>query len=274
MIERLFGTTNTEFLYNLLGNTQAAKRPRQLTKEVDPKRQAVWTLGDLYEFLCEWAYEVYDQMDHPAIFQMPREAFAQGLVQFGEREQRSIPYADEFLMISSPSTRKGTAKVERGRGVKIHGIYYSALPLRSPEVEGTQVEVRYDSFDIGTGYAFVGHKWVRCISQYHTVLSGHTEKELLLASKEIRRQTQLHTKRRTVTAKRLADFLANAAEHETIRHQRIRDLEQRRVLDTIAKPEEVALPDMAMREPEVRELPLDALPPVDFAHLSAFEEYH
>ncbi|MHC5717816.1 MAG: hypothetical protein ACYTX0_38350 [Nostoc sp.] len=32
VIERLFGTTNTEFIYNLLGNTQASKQPRQLTK--------------------------------------------------------------------------------------------------------------------------------------------------------------------------------------------------------------------------------------------------
>nr|MBA2678065.1 DDE-type integrase/transposase/recombinase [Ktedonobacteraceae bacterium] len=48
VIERLFGTANTEFVYNLLGNTQAAKRLRQMTKDVDPKRQAVWTLGDLY----------------------------------------------------------------------------------------------------------------------------------------------------------------------------------------------------------------------------------
>ena len=39
VIERLFGTTNTEFIYNLLGNTQAAKRPRQLTKEVDPRNR-------------------------------------------------------------------------------------------------------------------------------------------------------------------------------------------------------------------------------------------
>jgi len=111
-------------------------------------------------------------------------------------------------------------------------------------------------------------------SQYHTVLSGHTEKELLLVSKEIRRQTQLHTKRRTVTAKRLADFLVNAAEHKTIRHQRIRDLEQRSILGAIARPEEVAPPGLPVREPEVCELPLDALPPVDFARLSAFEEYH
>jgi putative transposase len=84
VIERLFGTTNTEFVYNLLGNTQAAKRPRQMTKDIDPKQQAVWTLGDLYEFLCEWAYEVYDQMEHPALGQSPREAFMQGLIHTGE----------------------------------------------------------------------------------------------------------------------------------------------------------------------------------------------
>lgn len=272
VIERLFGTTNTEFVYNLLGNTQAAKRPRQLTKEVDPRRLAVWTLEDLYDFLCEWAYDVYDQMDHPALFQSPREAFAQGLVQTGEREHRAIAYADEFLMMSSPSTRKGTAKIERGRGVKIHGIYYSALPLRSSEIEGTQVEVRYDPFDIGVAYAYIGHKWVRCISQYHTILQGHTEKEVLLASKEIRRQTQLHEKRRTVTAKRLADFLANAAEHEAIRHQRIRDLEARAILDAIAQPHQEKVTASNEAKPISIDPPLPDLPPVDFARLTAFEE--
>src|SRR5216684_2879208 len=92
----------SRFVYNLLGNTQAAKRPRQLTKEVDPRKQAVWQLADLYAFLCEWAYEVYEQMDHPALFQSPRDAFVQGLVQAGEREHRAIAYANEFVMASSP----------------------------------------------------------------------------------------------------------------------------------------------------------------------------
>jgi putative transposase len=180
VIERLFGTTNTELVYTLLGNTQAAKRVRQMTKDIDPKRQAVWTLGDLYAFLCEWAYEVYDQMEHPALGQSPRDAFLQGLSRTGEREHRWIPYDEEFLMESSPTTRKGKAKVEPGRGIKIHGIYYSAPALRQPDVEGTSVNVRYDPFDIGTAYAYVRRRWVRCVSQYHAQLSGHSEKELLV----------------------------------------------------------------------------------------------
>jgi putative transposase len=275
VIERLFGTTNTEFVYTLLGNTQAAKRPRQMTKDIDPKRQAVWTLGDLYEFLCEWAYEVYDQMEHPVLGQSPRDAFLQGLIHTGEREHRTIAYDDEFLMESSPTTRKGTAKVEPGRGIKIHGIYYSAPPLRQPEVEGTQVKVRYDPFDIGTAYAYVRRRWVRCVSQYHATLQGHTEKEMLLSSKEIRRQHQLHTANAAVTARRLADFLAQASAHEAVRQQRLRDLEARAVLEAIAggPMNEAAIQAAPHRDLETTRASLPPLAPVDIATLPVFEEY-
>jgi putative transposase len=44
VIERLFGVTTTELLNPLRGNTQASKIPRQMTREVDLKRLAVWTL--------------------------------------------------------------------------------------------------------------------------------------------------------------------------------------------------------------------------------------
>ncbi len=275
VVERLFGTANTEFVYTLLGNTQAAKRLRQMTKDVDPRRQAIWTLGDLYAFLCEWAYEVYDQMEHPALGQSPRDAFLQGLIHTGEREHLTIAYDDEFLMESSPTTRKGTAKVEPGRGIKIHGIYYSAAPLRQPDVEGSSVKVRYDPFDIGMAYAYVRRRWVRCVSQYHAQLSGHTEKELLLASKEIRRQHQLHTASAAVTARRLADFLAKASAHEAIRQQRLLDLEARAVLEAIAGEPLTEAGNQAPLQSglETAEVRVPPLAPVDIATLPVFEEY-
>jgi transposase InsO family protein len=40
VIERLFGTTNTEFIHNLRGNTQASKHPRLLTKAVEGRGPA------------------------------------------------------------------------------------------------------------------------------------------------------------------------------------------------------------------------------------------
>jgi putative transposase len=76
VIERLFGTATTQLLHQLAGNTQATKHPRQMTREVDPRRLAVWTLDRFSARLCQYVYDVYDQMDHPALGQSPREAFA------------------------------------------------------------------------------------------------------------------------------------------------------------------------------------------------------
>lgn len=104
VIERLFGTTNTEFIYNLLGNTQATKQVRQLTKEVDPKRLAVWTLGDLYVFLKKWAYQVYDSRLHETLGATPCQIYLQGMSVGGKRLSRYIPYNEEFLMATRPTT--------------------------------------------------------------------------------------------------------------------------------------------------------------------------
>src|SRR5215469_8447591 len=40
--ERIFGTTNTQLIYNLAGNTQITKEVRVVTSSVDPRNHAVW----------------------------------------------------------------------------------------------------------------------------------------------------------------------------------------------------------------------------------------
>jgi transposase InsO family protein len=47
--ERVLGTTNTQFVYNLSGNTQLTKEVRVVTAAVDPRNHAVWTLARLYD---------------------------------------------------------------------------------------------------------------------------------------------------------------------------------------------------------------------------------
>jgi putative transposase len=276
VVERLFGTVQTQFIHTLLGNTQASKQARLLTPAVDPKRHAVWTLGDLYDFLCEWAYHVYDQTVHPALGQSPREAFHHGLALGGEREHRHIRYDDAFVMATRPSTRKGTAKVQPGQGIKMHHIYYWHDAFRNPEVERTHVPVRYDPFDIGVAYAFVQDRWVQCISQYYAQLHGHSEKALLLASAELR-QRQRPTSMR-LTAKHLAEFLAQATAHEALLLQRLHDHEARRVLDAMAGPQ---TPVESGTAPPPPRLPAPApagaeeMPaaPVDLTTLPVFKEY-
>lgn len=231
--ERLFGTTNTRFINNLLGNTQLRRQTRQVTKSVSPQEQACWPLDRLYVRLCEWAYEVYDTIDHPALGQTPREAFAAGLTQGGYRPQRLIPYNEAFQMLTLPTTRKGTAKVQPRLGVKIHYIHYWSDAFLDPEVEKSQVPVRFDPFDAGIAYAFVKGRWVRCISEHYTSFAGRSERELKLATVELRRRQQCQRQQLPVTARQLADFLASLEAEELLLTQRLQDAASKAALGAI-----------------------------------------
>jgi putative transposase len=58
------------------------------------------------------------------------------------------------------------------------------------------------------------------------MLQGRSEKEIMLASKEARRRSQLHSRERfTLTARKLADFLESAEAEEKCLLQRLRDRE-------------------------------------------------
>ena len=97
VIERLFDTTNSQFVYTLLGNTQAAKRARMLTRGVHPKEHALWTLSDLYTYLAEYVYVIYDQNEHSSLGRSPQSTYQWGMKQGGEREHRRIAYDERFL---------------------------------------------------------------------------------------------------------------------------------------------------------------------------------
>jgi hypothetical protein len=181
LCERFFGVSNTQFVYNLQGNTQIMRNVRQVTKSVNPKGLATWPLAELYDRLCEYLYDIYDTADHPALGQSPREAFLSRLAETGERRHRVIPYDQEFLIFTLPTTAKESAKVTPGHGVKIHHVYYWCEAFRDPEVQGQQVAVRFDPFDAGVAYAFVRRQWVQCHSEYYAVLKGRSQREVMLA---------------------------------------------------------------------------------------------
>ena len=231
--ERLFGTNNTQFINNLAGNTQIMKNVRQVTKSVNPKNQAIWTLGRLYEYLTKWAYEVYDTEDHPSLGQSPQEAFSQGMIQGGNRNHRLIPYDDNFKILALPTTKTGKAKVQQSRGVKINSIYYWSNLFRNPEVENTSIPIRYDPFNIGIAYAFVQGQWVECISQYYSEFQGHSERELKLATSELRKRQRKNNKQSKISAKKLAEFLSSVEAEEILLEQRLHDTEAVDVLRVI-----------------------------------------
>jgi transposase InsO family protein len=225
--ERLFGVVNTQFIHNLKGNTQITRNVRQVTKAVNPKGLATWPLPELHATLSEYLYEVYDSLNHPALGQSPREAFELGLAQGGARVHRLVVYNEEFRILTLPTTSKGTAKVMRSAGVKINHIYYWCEAFR--QCEGEVVPVRYDPFDAGMAYAFVEKQWLQCNSDCYGTLKGRSEREIMLATEELRQRRRKHSANFTVTARRLAEFLESVEAEEILLTQRLRDRESRMI---------------------------------------------
>lgn len=228
--ERLFNTANTTFIHNLAGNTQIMKNVRQVTKSVHPRTHAVWTLGELYAALRCWAYEVYDTTQHQALSQTPKEAFEMGFLQSGFRDQQLIPYDDDFIFFTLPTTRKETAKFLPLRGVKINHLYYWAKDdafLDHPELEKKQLPVRYDPYDMGHAYVTISGKAVECISEHYAVFKGRSERELAIAMEELRRRNRQHSQRFTLTAAKLARFITSVEACEVLLAQQSRDEDAR-----------------------------------------------
>ena len=236
--ERLFGTTNTRFVHTLLGNTQLARDVRQLTTAVQPRAQACWTLGALFARLTEWAYEIYDTIEHPALGQSPRAAFAAGLARGGARPHRLIPYDEEFRLVTLPDHpeghREGAARA-RGEGA-LRLVLGRGLPRSGGRTEpGARCATTRSTS--GRSYAFVRGHWVSCLAEHYASFAGRSERELLLASAELRRRRQRHGQRVSVTARQLADFLASVEAEETVQAQHRRDQEAQVIRGQIAGDE-------------------------------------
>ncbi len=248
-LERMNLTINTRFFYNLVGNTQLTREVRHVTKEVNPKELAAWTLPRIDGRLDEFLFEVYDTTRHPALGQSPREAYTKGMTATGHRPQRIIHYDDAFLISTLPTTPKGRAKVIPGRGVKINGIYYWCDEFRNPLVENSNVPLRFEPFDLGTAHVFVGDHWVKCQSEYFSIFNGRSEKEIQLASQEIRARDRQHSRESTISAKKLADLLEEMHLEERFLLQRLRDHELGLVRDALDAAVNTAVSNTSAPEP-------------------------
>jgi transposase InsO family protein len=277
LIERMFGTINTQFLHTLAGNTQNTRDIRQLTKSMDPKGHAIYTLQDLHAMLSTYAFEIYDKRVHPTLNCSPAEKFDQGIEISGAREHRRIDCDEAFHLMTLPTTPKGTAKIQPGMGVKILGFYYWSAEIRSPRFEGNSVRVKYDPEDLGIAWAYLGVKWVQCRPSRTLNLEGRTEKELKIATLEWRRSSQLLGKRQSSSHKHLAEFLKTTAQNKALQLQRAKDraLRMIRVIPAVdasnlASPAAEIKPDLidpqASTTPSSPDVPLQASPTTDYGN--------
>lgn len=229
--ERMFGTTNTQFINTLMGNTQNTKNVRELTKETLPSRLAVWTLSEFTAAIEKYLHEIYDTTIHPALYKSPRDTFVSGNTWAGNRPGRMVMCNEAFLIFTLPHTPKGTAKVIPGKGIKVNSISYWCDAFRESGVENSSVPVRYDPLDIGIVYAYVNKRWQKCLSEYYQVFQSKSLREIRMVTEILRKQRRIIGGNFSADAKKLADFyLSNQQQqHKKVLMQRLKDVENKKL---------------------------------------------
>lgn len=228
VMERIFGTANTEVIYTLSGNTQVTKTPRIVTKSNDPKNLAIWTLPAFAAHFGKWAYEVYDQAEHPSLGESPKAAYERGLTITGKRSHLDVMYDEQFKILTCPTTRNGQAMVIAGVGVKINYLYYWHESFRSAEIEGHKVAIRFDPWDASIAYAYVRQRWVECeTNDERAFFRGRSLREIKHLTDELIARQKSSGKTITINAKSIARLAAEGQSDE-VALQHLRDQELKR----------------------------------------------
>lgn len=231
VLERFFGTNNTQLIHNLRGNTQATKTPRQCVPTHDPRKHAAWTLGSFTEAFGRWLDEVYRKDEHPALGVSPAEAFAVGMLDFGMRAHKRISYTRDFELLCMPSTAKGTARIDPTRGIKVNYLRYWCPEFRDVALHCKSVPVRFSPDDASRAFAYVQGRWTECRSELAEVFSRRSVKEVELITKELHAQNRKTGRKGAITAQRIAEFLRSADFQEKAQHQHWRDQERHAAYD-------------------------------------------
>jgi putative transposase len=129
VLERLFGTINTEYIHNLDGNTKLMKYVRTVTKSVNPKYFTTWTIPALHGGFDYFFEKVYGCENHPALAGSPNDIFDKRIIETGERRNKWVRYDRFFKIETLPDVKPmGTRVVDLSRGVKVNHVYY--MPIR------------------------------------------------------------------------------------------------------------------------------------------------
>lgn len=214
-IERYFGATTTELLYNLQGNTQPTKIGRQMTRRNDPRRHAVWTLAALAQAFEKYL-ETYDQRNHPALGVSLLEAFNASRQLSGSREGRRVVYDASFQISTLPSTNRGMVTLRHNKPIQIKNVEYWHPLFRNAKLHGESVPVRYDPFDIGVAFFYANNVWNKCQAVFYEEYRNRTERELQLATEEYRQTLRNNNSSKNVNLRKIAGFISKLEEKEAI----------------------------------------------------------
>lgn len=249
VLERFFGTTNTQLIHNLSGNTQATKTPRTCVPSHDPKALCAWTLQSFTDCFANWITQVYESNPHKSLGTSPAQVFAVGMQDYGMRNHKHITYNREFELLCMPTTKAGVAKIDRIKGIHLNYQRYWCNEFTAPALAGKKVPVRFDPDNAAHAYAYVHGCWVECISEFAAIFRNRSVKQIEFITKDFKAKSKLMGQKQEITAQSMAEFLRQASLSEETQRQIWRDqeLQARAQLESPAA-ETVEIPDISDAE--------------------------
>lgn len=210
VMERMFGTANTQLFHNLDGNTKLTKNVRMITGTHIPQKLANWGLEDLYKLIEFWAFEHYDNQPHPALDMTPKQAFEKAIKETGERPHKLISFNQDFLVASCPTVdRGGVRTIDRQRGIKVHNFHYLSPIFDSLRLHNKKVPVRFDPNDVSrVFFQLPNGQWVEARSMQLQHLARMNLRQLKALSEEYRLVHKYKGGWDTISGQRLLEFIA------------------------------------------------------------------
>ena len=166
--ERMFGTTNTKLIHNLLGNTKALQHVRTVTKSVDPWRGDHLSFAVLHGLLEYFFFSEYNNTEHPARGLTPNRSMELQFRKLGFRNKTFVPY-DHRLYIATcipPFERGPTRKIHKKDGILANYTYYWSEEFSNPAWHNKNVEVLIDMWNPAVAWADLDGTWVPCVSRF------------------------------------------------------------------------------------------------------------
>lgn len=206
VMERLFGTTQSQLIHNMKGNTQLMKHVRMVTKSVNPKNFVEWTLPALHGALDYYFQNLYGTENHPAHGEGPVKHFKERMIETGMRLHRLVRFDRRFLIETCPAPDAlGTRNVDGQRGVKVNHIWYWSKAFTKTIMHRRLVNVRIDPWDVRYVYALVDGEWHRCESKLAQRLRQYTVIELRYAFEELAKEHNI--KKQDLSPERIAEWM-------------------------------------------------------------------
>jgi putative transposase len=185
IIERVFGTTESELIHTLAGNKQLQKLGRGQSTTHKSEKFAVWTPDEFNTRLKDYAYLRYPTINRRGISETPQNRWDCSLKKFDEMPGTKVLSETSFFISTLPDADGDGYRVIKKNQISFRHTAY-LLSKKVPGYSGAKssVRVKYNPYDYCHIWALIEGHWVKMTTNDVLVRECH-DKGIQLPHMEI-----------------------------------------------------------------------------------------